>query len=74
MAKEDEKEFVNVTKKLEWRTEIESEGYFWLKGYFRGVPVVIVTATGIRVKKYTGREVKVRSSQEMGFKVLIKVA
>ena len=69
---EKEQEFENVTKYLEWKVEIESEDYYWLKGYFRGHPVVIITATGVHPLQYIGRDAKIMTSNEFGFQVLLE--
>lgn len=40
-------ELVNITKYIEWRPEIESEGHYLIYGYFRNEKIVVVKASGI---------------------------
>jgi len=53
----------NIVKWIDWRPEFESEGRYWIFGYFRNKRVVVMKAAGLQVVPAEKKNIKLRFSQ-----------
>ena len=65
--------YFDITRHIEWVAEIESDGFWWFYGSFRGEKLLIVKASGIHVLADKKEHIKIRKSQLGAFRVLKKI-